>query len=43
MTKETAVLIKTLKAAGAEVAWSGCNPLSTSDDIAASLVVDDEL
>ena len=43
VTKETAVLIKTLKAAGAEIAWSGCNPLSTSDDIAASLVVDSEL
>ncbi len=40
VTKETAVLIKTLHAAGAEIAWSGCNPLSTSDDIAASLVVD---
>ncbi len=41
VTKETAVLIKTLHAAGAEIAWSGCNPLSTSDDIAASLVVDE--
>jgi adenosylhomocysteinase len=37
VTKETAVLIRTLKAAGAEVAWSGCNPLSTQDDIAAAL------
>ena len=43
VTKETTVLIKTLHAAGAEIAWSGCNPLSTSDDIAASLVVDDGL
>ncbi len=43
VTKETAVLIKTLHAAGAEIAWSGCNPLSTSDDIAASLVVDEGL
>ncbi len=43
VTKETAVLIKTLHTAGAEIAWSGCNPLSTSDDIAASLVVDDGL
>jgi adenosylhomocysteinase len=43
VTKETAVLIKTLHAAGAEIAWSGCNPLSTSDDIAASLVVDSGL
>ncbi|MBI5398618.1 adenosylhomocysteinase [Candidatus Woesearchaeota archaeon] len=38
VTKETAVLIRTLKAAGAEVAWSGCNPLSTQDDVAAALV-----
>jgi adenosylhomocysteinase len=37
VTKETAVLVRTLKAAGAEVAWSGCNPLSTQDDIAAAL------
>ncbi len=28
VTKETAVLIETLKAAGAEISWSGCNPLS---------------
>jgi len=40
VTKETAVLVKTLKAAGAQVAWSGCNPLSTQDDIAAALVAD---
>jgi len=37
VTKETAVLVETLVAAGAEVAWSGCNPLSTKDDIAAAL------
>lgn len=37
VTKETAVLVRTLVAAGAEVAWSGCNPLSTQDDIAAAL------
>src|SRR5689334_17679802 len=37
VTKETAVLVRTLKAAGAEVSWSGCNPLSTQDDIAAAL------
>jgi adenosylhomocysteinase len=37
VTKETAVLIKTLIAAGAEISWSGCNPLSTQDDIAAAL------
>ncbi len=37
VTKETAVLIETLRAAGAEVAWSGCNPLSTNDEVAAAL------
>ena len=37
VTKETAVLVRTLVAAGAEVAWSGCNPLSTQDDVAAAL------
>jgi len=37
VTKETAVLVETLIAAGAKVAWSGCNPLSTKDDIAAAL------
>jgi len=37
VTKETAVLVRTLEICGAEVAWSGCNPLSTQDDIAAAL------
>jgi len=37
VTKETAVLVETFKAAGAEVSWSGCNPLSTQDDVAAAL------
>ncbi|ARA93716.1 adenosylhomocysteinase [Rhodothermaceae bacterium RA] len=37
VTKETAVLIETFKACGAEVAWSGCNPLSTNDEVAAAL------
>ena len=37
VTKETAVLIRTLRAAGAEVSWSGCNPLSTHDAVAAAL------
>ncbi len=40
VTKETAVLIKTIEAAGAKVSWSGCNPLSTQDDVAASLAKD---
>ncbi len=37
VTKETAVLVKTFVEAGAEVSWSGCNPLSTNDAVAASL------
>jgi adenosylhomocysteinase len=36
-TKETAVLVRTLKAGGAEVALCACNPLSTQDDVAAQL------
>ncbi|MFH1297365.1 MAG: adenosylhomocysteinase, partial [Bacteroidota bacterium] len=37
VTKETAVLVRTLKAGGAKVAITGCNPLSTKDDVAAAL------
>lgn len=37
VTKETAVLIKALVAGGAEVALCGSNPLSTQDEVAASL------
>src|SRR3990172_10165950 len=40
VTKETAVLVKTFVAAGAEVSWSGCNPLSTQDDVAAALAAE---
>lgn len=40
VTKETAVLVETLIDVGAEVAWSGCNPLSTKDDIAAALAAE---
>jgi len=40
VTKETAVLIKTFIDAGAELSWSGCNPLSTQDDVAAALAKD---
>src|SRR5262249_6293119 len=40
VTKETAVLVRTLRAAGAEVSWSGCNPLSTNDEVAAALAAD---
>jgi adenosylhomocysteinase len=41
VTKETAVLVETFVAAGAEVSWSGCNPLSTQDDVAAALAAND--
>jgi len=37
VTKETAILVRTLIAGGAEVAITGCNPLSTQDDVAAAL------
>jgi adenosylhomocysteinase len=40
VTKETAVLVKTFVEAGAEVSWSGCNPLSTQDDVAAALAAE---
>ena len=37
VTKETAVLVRTLIAGGADVAITGCNPLSTQNDVAAAL------
>lgn len=37
VTKETAVLVRTLVAGGAQVAIASCNPLSTQDDVAAAL------
>ena len=37
VTKETGHLVYTLIAGGAEVAITGCNPLSTQDDVAAAL------
>jgi len=40
VTAETANLIRTLKAGGAEVVLCASNPLSTQDDVAASLVID---
>lgn len=43
VTKETGVLVRTLKAAGAELSWCGCNPLSTQDDVAASLAKDEAI
>src|SRR3989344_1999772 len=40
VTKETAVLVRTLMSGGAEVAITGCNPLSTQDDVAAALAAE---
>ncbi len=40
VTKETAVLIETIRDAGADLSWSGCNPLSTQDDVAAWLAAE---
>lgn len=40
VTKETAVLVRTLLAGGAKVALSGSNPLSTQDPVAAVLAED---
>jgi len=37
MTVQTAVLIETLMALGAEVRWAGCNPFSTQDHAAAAM------
>ena len=39
MTVQTAVLIETLVALGAEVRWASCNIFSTQDDAAAAVVV----
>jgi len=43
VTTETASLMKTLKAGGAKVALCASNPLSTQDDVAASLVKNDKI
>ncbi len=43
ITTETASLLTTLKAGGAEVFACASNPLSTQDDVAASLVVHDQI
>ncbi len=40
VTKETGILVRTLVAGGASVAITGCNPLSTQDDIAAALATE---
>lgn len=41
MTVQTAVLIETLVALGAEVRWASCNIYSTQDEAAAAVVVGD--
>jgi adenosylhomocysteinase len=43
VTTETASLMQTLKAGGAKVALCASNPLSTQDDVAASLVNHDKI
>lgn len=43
VTKETANLMRTFKAGGAEVLLCASNPLSTQDAVAASLVKDFEV
>lgn len=43
VTTETGMLAKTLKAGGADVRVCASNPLSTQDDVAASLVVNDQI
>lgn len=43
VTTETAALMQTLKAGGAKVALCASNPLSTQDDVAASLVKHDKI
>src|ERR671914_1222496 len=40
VTTETANLMRTLQAGGAEVALAASNPLSTQDDVAAALVAE---
>jgi len=40
ITKEAAVLVRTLAAGGAKVAIASCNPLSTQDDVAAALATE---
>jgi len=43
VTKETGVLARVLQSVGAELAWCGCNPLSTQDDVAASLATNEHI
>ena len=43
MTIQTAVLIETLEALGAEVRWTSCNIFSTQDHAAAALLPTERL
>jgi len=43
ITTETAVLLRTLRAGGAELALCASNPLSTRDDVCATLVVHEQI
>ncbi len=43
VTKETGILVRTLVKGGAKVAITGCNPLSTQDDIAAALAEEENV
>jgi len=43
VTKETGVLVRTFTAGGAKVAITGCNPLSTQDDVAAALAEEENV
>lgn len=43
VTKETGILVRTLVAGGAKVAITGCNPLSTQDDVAAALAEEENV
>jgi adenosylhomocysteinase len=43
VTAETANLMRTLQAGGADVALCASNPLSTQDDVAATLAIDDKI
>ncbi|MFN4292566.1 MAG: adenosylhomocysteinase [Thermoflexales bacterium] len=43
VTSETAALVRTLQAGGADIVLCASNPLSTQDEVAASLVVHDEI
>jgi adenosylhomocysteinase len=43
VTSETAALMRTLQAGGADIVLVASNPLSTQDEVAASLVANDEI